>query len=214
MKRGDTAAVMARRHADYGANLDYYPTPPFATTALCNFLKLRHELGSMLVHEPAAGGGHMVEVLNNYFWHVFASDVADYGQGYMVADYLTMPQPHKWEGSMKYADWIITNPPFALAERFIRRAIHQASVGVAMLCRLQFLETTGRWARLFVIDPPTDVLVFSSRLTFAEGKIGDKRQDRSAASYAWFVWDKVQGGGASPRLEWIPPEGYHNRRLF
>ena len=49
----------------------------------------------------------MVGVLRESFAAVAASDIADYGEGYGVGDFLHWP-----EGCT--VDWIITNPPFAV----------------------------------------------------------------------------------------------------
>jgi hypothetical protein len=50
-------------------------------------------------------------------------------------------------------DWIITNPPFWLAEPFILRALSLARVGVAILARTVFLESVGRYDALFRDNP-------------------------------------------------------------
>ena len=52
-------------------------------------------------------------------------------------------------------DWIITNPPFRLAEQFILKALNHATEGVAMLVRTSFLESIGRYSSLFSVRPPT-----------------------------------------------------------
>lgn len=202
----DSPAVMPARDADYSKDLDYYPTPPFATKSLCDVIARSHVTYEQSVREPAAGGGHMAQVLNDYFGSVECADVHDYGMGYKVENYLAAPR--------RPVDWVITNPPFKVAERFVQKALHEAEKGVAMLCRLQFLETRGRWARLFCIEPPTHVLVFSDRLRMVAGRLPTKHDERSALTFAWFVWDKVWGVGVSPRLEWLPPEDYHNPRLL
>ena len=55
----------------------------------------------------------MARPLREYFGTVKASDIFAYGHG-AVADFLATPL----EASS--VDWIITNPPFRLAEDFIR----------------------------------------------------------------------------------------------
>jgi hypothetical protein len=56
-------------------SLDYFPTPPWATRALCEFLKLHHKLHGQTCWEPACGGGHMARPLAEYFERVYSSDV-------------------------------------------------------------------------------------------------------------------------------------------
>ena len=45
---------------------------------------------------------------------------------------------------MRNPDWIITNPPFRLAERFALKALSLANTGVALLVRTVFIESVGR----------------------------------------------------------------------
>jgi hypothetical protein len=70
-------------------DLDYSPTPPWATRALIErvfpILGVR-DLAS--VWEPACGEGHMAEVLREFFAEVTATDVFDYGYGDAEHDFL------------------------------------------------------------------------------------------------------------------------------
>lgn len=43
--------------------LDDFPTPPWATRALCWRLAMRHDLAGMTVREPCANRGYMVRPL-------------------------------------------------------------------------------------------------------------------------------------------------------
>ena len=72
----------------------------------------------------------------------------DYGFG-AVADFLKFKHP---DSSI---DWVITNPPFKLAKDFITRARPMARVGVALLVSTVFIESVGRYERLFQPLPPT-----------------------------------------------------------
>jgi hypothetical protein len=110
------------------SSLDDFPTPPWATRALCEWLRVNQSqpLDMFTVREPAANRGHMVRPLAEYFGNVEAADVHDYGAGFAVADYLFGPLPHK-------VTWTITNPPFRLAEQFIERALATSDQGVAVI---------------------------------------------------------------------------------
>lgn len=108
-------AVMAQRTESKDSR-DDFPTPPWATRALLEHVLPR--FGTMKTQsclEPACGVGHMDKVLSEYFEQTSASDIFPYGYG-EVADFLTAPYEI---GSF---DWVITNPPFNLAEEFVGRA--------------------------------------------------------------------------------------------
>ena len=88
--------------------------------------------------EPACGRGHMSRTLEEYFGSVASSDAYHYGYG-QIRDFLGDP----FEASSH--DWVITNPPFRLAEEFVNRALAVARVGVAILARTVFLESLGQY---------------------------------------------------------------------
>jgi hypothetical protein len=206
-----STAVMQRRRVAPDS-LDYFPTPPFATRALCEFLRdhVQEPLDRLTVWEPACGELHMARPLAEYFGAVRASDVHRYGPTHEVMDFLF------FGGGEPVTDWVITNPPFVLADAFIRTALGVATGGVAMLLRGAFLEGIERHDTLFAKTPPDYVLQFTERVVMLEGrliqsgatdpfaeKVGSKAS--SATSYCWFVW---LGGGThwrDTRMRWIAP---------
>jgi len=210
MKQNKSHAVMAQRK-EARSSLDNFPTPPWATRALMEYVINcgdGHYKDSSC-YEPACGAGHMHKVLCKYFSVVFASDIHDYGYG-NVADFL-----NKNEGKGP-VDWIITNPPFRLAEEFVEQALKQATVGVAMLVRTTFLETIGRYEKIYSKNPPTIFAQFSERVPMVKGRLDKKAS--SATAYAWMVW--LKGKEGPTRLQWIPPcrkelerDGDYNERL-
>lgn len=94
---------------------DDFPTPPWATRALIEHVIDKSSLASMSCLEPACGAGHMAKVLKEYFKEVRCADAFHYGYA-PVRDFLT----HPYETNA--VDWVITNPPFRLAEEFVARA--------------------------------------------------------------------------------------------
>jgi hypothetical protein len=136
----------------------------------------------------------MAKVLNEYFGQVRCSDAYDYGYG-DIQDFLTYPH------ASNSVDWIITNPPFRLAEQFILRALPLARVGVAILARTVFLESVGRYDAIFRDHPPTNVAQFTERVPMVKGRLDNTAT--TATSYAWFVWEI--GMRMSTRLKWVPP---------
>jgi len=180
-------------------SLEDFPTPPWATRALCEFLIGEgHELASMSCAEPAANRGHMVRPLLESFGCVLASDVHDYGAGFTVRDYLFGPT-----SQFDPVHWTITNPPFRLAEQFIARALELSRVGVAMFVRSAFLEGIGRFERLYREMPPTDVLQFTERVVLHKGRLAP--EGSTATAYCWLVWQKDREDASWSALSWIPP---------
>ncbi|HEY3790599.1 MAG TPA: hypothetical protein VGM09_02125, partial [Bradyrhizobium sp.] len=60
--------------------------------------------------------------------------------------------------------WIITNPPFGLAIEFALRALELVTEGVALLVRVQWLESAGRYEKLFRDAPPAIFAPFAERV--------------------------------------------------
>ena len=136
--------------------------------------------------EPACGRGHTANALAEYFGHVEASDIHGYGFG-TVDDFTVSTHS---DGSF---DWVITNPPFRLAEAFIMRALPIARRGVAMLSRTVFVEGIGRYERMYAPYPPSKVAQFTERVPMVQGRLD--RKASTATGYAWLVWEK----GSRPR---------------
>lgn len=199
MSKVTSTSVMARR-VEPRDSLDDFPTPPWATRALCEWLvDVSARPDKMVVREPAANRGHMVRPLREYFLEVIASDVHNYGAGFPVRDYLF--------GPVEPTDWTITNPPFRLAEDFVFKALEASRSGVALIVRTAFLEGVGRYDRLFSQAPPSDILQFSERVVMHRGRLSP--DGSTATAYAWLVWRKdfircfrVHPG---PKFRWIGP---------
>lgn len=136
----------------------------------------------------------MAKVLNEAFGEVRASDAYCYGYG-SVRDFLSVPY------EAKSVDWVITNPPFRLAEEFVSRGLLVARQGVAVLVRTVFLESVGRYNRLFEPCPPSIFAQYVERVPMVKGRLDAKAT--TATGYAWLLWDHQSSG--EPRVVWIPP---------
>lgn len=197
---GMSHAVVARRH-EPETSLDDFPTPPWATRALMEYVIKPSELGYGIhranVWEPACGRGFMSRPLGEYFLSVLSTDIADYGwRGQSgVGDYLS--------GGIESLDseWIITNPPFKRAYDFIKRG-RISGRNIAVLVRTGFLEGVRRFHGLYEKDAPYIIAQYSERVPMVKGRVD--RSATTATSYCWLIWRKDFLGG-SPKFVWIPP---------
>lgn len=177
----DHRAVMASRVSGMD-EADFYPTPPWAARAGAELIRAL-DPGAVSVWEPACGAGHMVHGLRDHFDVVHASDAYLY-DGNAIHDFTgTGAAPVR-------ADWIVTNPPFAPLEQFIRIAHAQAVRGVAMLMRAAVLESEGRYPLLYGDCPLTIFAPFSERVPMHKGRWED--DGSTATFYAWFIWVKPE----------------------
>ncbi len=188
-------AVMSQR-TEARDSPDDFPTPPWATRALLEHIVAdKSALSRQTCLEPACGAGHMAKVLSEYFREVECSDAFDYSYG-RIRDFIRRPY------KQSTFDWVITNPPFRLAEEFLMLSLNVARAGVAILARTVFLESVGRYSAIFQTTPPTVFAQFVERVPMVRARLDDKAT--TATGYAWFVWDK-RAALAKPRLAWVPP---------
>lgn len=189
-----SAAMSSRTEA--AESLGFFPTPPWATRALMEkVLGDKSSFMNLVCWEPACGAGHMSEVLKEYFAEVVSTDIADYGYGESCVDFLDPSSRNR--GPVR---WIITNPPFNLAEQFARQRLYGENM--ALLVRTAWLDGAGRYKRLFSIDPPSIVAQFTERVTMVKGALAGKGVS-TATAYCWVVWS--QNKTQQTLLRWIPP---------
>lgn len=149
-------------------SLDDFPTPPWATRALLeHVVEKGQSLSAMTCLEPACGVGHMSKVLHEYFGQVTSSDIHEFGYG-AVRDFVKTPI------ETNSYDWVITNPPFKLAEVFIAKSLQIARCGVAMLARTVFIESVGRYENIYRKNPPTKFAQFAERVPMVKGRLDKK----------------------------------------
>lgn len=178
--------------ADF-SDTEFFPTPTWVTYALMD-----NEPFEGNVWECACGDGAMSRVIEHFGHPTTSTDWYDRGYGTGGIDFLQA----KGE-----ADNIITNPPYALAQRFIERALTIVKYKAAFLLRLGFLESAKRAKTIFKDNPPARVLILSERPTFYPRNI--PRRGGGQIPYGWFIWDKDYKGPTI--LKWSPL-GYKQKK--
>lgn len=170
---------------------DLYPTPTDCTYSL-----LPHIAGLLpadaLVLEPACADGMMVRPLEEFGYRVdgydLRPDVAGGQGGFNFLD------EHTHFDHAGYYDAVITNPPFAVAEQFIRRAIEEAPVAV-MLLKAQYWNTKNR-KKLFRETRPFKELNLTWRPAFLEAERGKS----PLMDCMWVVWVRGHQGSCTTEM--------------
>ena len=145
---------------------DFYPTPIECTQALLNFLKEKN-VKINKVWECACGELHMSNIIEQNGIDVISTDILT------GTDFITAEVPDN------NIDWIITNPPFNVAEKFIERAF-SLNLPFAFLLKSQFWHSKKRYP-LFEKTKPSYVLPLTWRPDFTG-------QGSSLLDMAWVVW--------------------------
>lgn len=149
---------------------DAYGTPTWCTEAIVKQVTWG---ASPFILEPCKGKGAILDVL-----HMNALMLTDWCEIQEGKDFLT----EDFQPSCRY-DFVLTNPPFSLAQEFIERSLEIANC-VIMLLRINFLASSRRkefWKR----NPPTAIHVLTKRPSFTGN-------GTDATDYAWFVWDSTR----------------------
>ena len=205
-------AVMCDRREARDSD-DFFPTPPWAARALCAQRIVagypRHG-----VWEPAAGRGDLVKGLRDAFEMVLATDIHPRAAGIEALDFLGGWPPHitHWLAD-EVPPWVITNPPYNLADAFVVRALDGGVRRLAMLLPLNWLAGGRRYERLFTGRYRPDlVLVLCERPAILRGRLlrrgADGARQTTATNYAWVIWERWAFAGqtlARPVVHWIPP---------
>lgn len=219
MGQNRSAAVMQQRHEPHDS-LDFFPTPPWATRALCDYLGGTAALSALTCWEPCCGAGDMARPLAEYFADVHATDVHDYGTVF-PDQFATMDFATDWMGDdTQEVDWVITNPPFRLASEIIFNAIRVARIGVAMFVRTSFLEGQDRHSGLFMQHRPDRIIQFAERVPLFKGRViqsgakywdaaandgaGGVKTATTATSYCWITWSPGARVNHT-QFDWIAP---------
>lgn len=143
--------------------MDFYPTPREVTVALLEQIALPY---GTKIWEPACGQNHMVDVISEYGYDVIGTDIQG-GVDFLTAD---LPEDVKF---------IMTNPPFGIADKFIERCIeHRRSF--ALLLKSQYWHAKKR-TKLFRDYTPDLILPLTWRPDFTG-------QGSSLLDMMWCVW--------------------------
>lgn len=163
----------------------FYVDPVWCTELL---LDAEHFLGP--IWDPAYGSGNILRACRARGFVTFGSDIV------LRTDHVTVQQKD-FLGSSTYGPEvasIICNPPYKLAEEFIRRALLTARHKVAMILPLKFLASTKRYD-LFTSTPVSCVYTLSSRPSMPPGGVAVEAKG-GFTDYCWIVWTHGHKGPA------------------
>jgi hypothetical protein len=185
---------------------DFYETPIELAEESIRVFATDFKYFPSKILDPGSGNGIWGKAVSNVFFpkpDIFGVEVqnlnAKYGEYYSEicnGDYLS----GEFDNSIGDFDFIVGNPPYSLAEEFIRKSFSYLIPNgyIFFLLRLAFLESQKRYKGLFKEFPPLRVYVSSRRPSFfstTKGKTTD------TISYAMFLWKK--GYRESTDIKWF-----------
>lgn len=136
---------------------DFFPTPHDVTASLLTKLALPK---SVVLYDPACGGGGMLDVFDRYGYDNWGTDLYEYPKRVNAAYGVDFLQ----KDCLPIDTFIITNPPFSEAEEFIRRAL-KLKVPFAYVLKSSYWNAAKRM-KLFKEHRPSIVYALSWRPNF------------------------------------------------
>ena len=182
------------KKSELRAAFDAYPTPHCATKILLDNEKF---VGN--IWECASGVGHICKSLRLYGYNdIIASDI-------QTGEEIVGERGVDFMKDYRKVNNIITNPPYKQAQEFIEHGLPLVTHKLAVLCRIDFIESAARFA-LFERHSLRikRILVISNRLPFYSRQ---GRWDKIGATFghAWFVWDYEYSGNT--KIDWFLHDG-------
>lgn len=167
---------------------DFYETPYSITEQLVEKRYSGKLYKDKIVLEPASGNGAIVKILRKYFYHVESYD--------KETNFL------KEEGVYPY---IITNPPYSLADEFVMRAKEVYTDKFSFLLRTNFLSGYKRY-RAGIFKGLQFVDIFTRMPDLRAPIREDGKYPTAMNVYAWMTWQIGYKG--KPQIDWIDNQKY------
>lgn len=165
---------------------DFYIEPAWAVDLLLDAEPFYGD-----VYDPACGSGVIVRQFRARGIDAFGTDIVSRGFAPGGRDFLDYaPTDHRPAAN------IVSNPPYALAQAFVEKALSIATHKVAMLVQAKFPYSQRRHA-LFSQRPPARIYFLSTRPSMPPGDkllAGTVVAKGGKLDYAWIVWSKDHRG--------------------
>jgi hypothetical protein len=178
---------------------DFYETPYCLTRTFLEASDYFWEPSYSIV-EPACGHGAVTKVLKEYgFSKIIEYDIATTGKDFL-------------QDKEKYA-YLITNPPFSLAQEFILHAKEIIKYKFALLLPLTYLQGSKRLKEIWSDKefPLDSVYVFNRYPMLGVPLREDGKITTGMQSLAFFTWNRAWKGH-EPRIRWIDIDKYVCRK--
>jgi hypothetical protein len=162
---------------------DFYPTPHWATRTLLNSFPLIGRNKMLRIKEVCAGRGNISKVIKEFYpdceltqHELFRNkQLPQYGEC-IFGDFF------KTSTEDLTLDYVITNPPFSLAQEFIERCRElYPNAEIIMLLPFSFLGSAKRYD-FWLKNTPNKFSILSDRPSFSN----DGKTDSSV--YNWTHW--------------------------
>lgn len=159
------------------------------------------------IYDPACGSGTIPKVALARGLAAIGSDLIARGFGQSQIDFLASHAVEAWTGLRDALGWapysIVCNPPFKLADRFVKRALDLGADRVAMLLRWAWAEggvgnreSSKLHSWCLDVAPLARIYIAVNRVSMPPGDVAVDAKG-GAVAFAWFVWQRRHQGPAT-----------------
>jgi hypothetical protein len=209
--------------SERASGFDRDPHDWYVEPAWCVELLAAAEHLNSNIWDPACGNSTILRVFRKRGHTVFGTDIEHrHGADGPPLDFMS-DAANLYDQAFNS---IICNPPYhtvpgtriSMAEAFALRALGLTRHKAALLVKLSFLSSDGRY-RLFTDHPPSKVWILSERASMPPGRLLDPETGRYAVDvpankirrgdapsggsidFAWIVWERGYQG--EPAIGWL-----------
>lgn len=169
---------------------DYYPTPKVLVVEL-EKLNLIKKTDNVL--EPCCGEAKQISGYFNSLGYNFEEKDLIYGNDFLKDDYFT-----------KHYDFVVTNPPFSLWDKFVEKSKRIAD-NVIMIGRTNYFGAYNRY-RNGLWNHLKTVYIFDRQIAYDRFDEDEMKFKCGCLVTAWFHWDMNYGG--KPSIEIMDIQKY------
>lgn len=188
----DVATPLRKRDSHLWARdpQDWYVEPEWCSERLFDVEPFE---GPVL--DPACGMGRIVQAARRAGHSALGTDLIARTDGAAVVNFLTAYPFGNWDN-------IVCNPPFRIAEKFVRRALELTPRKVAMLLPAAWVQGDKR-SRWLETTPLARVLFIAPRPSMPPGAViaAGEKPGNGTTDFAWFIW--LRGYRGAPALGWL-----------
>lgn len=162
---------------------DFYPTPDCATRALLKYIEIP---SGIYCWEPSCGNGAIAKFLPKE--RTLSTDLIQRNYGVGNVDFLKV-EKSPFGGN---PFWIITNPPYKITDRYIRKAFELGADKIILLLRYAYCEGVRR-SDIMDSGRLEKVLLFKERITMYPDCLSETEKSKLGETmypYAWFIFNK------------------------
>lgn len=166
---------------------DFYASSPEMAQAILPKLQIPDR---ELIWEPCAGDGAIAKILVQNGYRVTATDLVSRNYPITLGHYETGPEFDATTFREMRSKYIITNPPFNIADKILKNFMTMDFEVLALFHKSHWLQAGVKRGWIMKEFPPSDIYALGWRVDWTG-------QGQPTGDGAWFVWNNKKPGSGT-----------------